>query len=298
MVSVIVLTKNEENDILRCLNSVLWSDDVHVLDSGSMDRTIELAQKFGAKISFNTFTSFGQQRNFALDNLEIKHNWVLFLDADEVATANFREAILSAIDKADDQVAGFYCCWKMMYEGKWLKHCDTFPKWQFRLMRVGMARFKDVGHGQKEDKVEGRIEYIKVPYLHYSMSKGWSEWYDRHNRYSTLEAKVRLHKPPFKIIFAGHGSVRNPALKAWLSRIPGWPVLRFCHAYFYNFGFLEGVPGLIYCINIAIVEFMTQVKMREIRKSMYEEEPSLNIERWKQGRHCDDKLLGVYKKCE
>ncbi|WP_439882591.1 glycosyltransferase family 2 protein [Pontibacter sp. MBLB2868] len=267
MISVIILTKNEEKDLPVCLSSLRWCDDVHILDSGSTDKTIAIAEHFGSKIWTNKFESFGKQRNFALDHLDIKYKWILFLDADEVITESFRQALLDSIRNSGDQVAGYYCCWKMMYEGKWLKYCDTFPKWQFRILRVGMARFKDAGHGQKEDDVKGEIGYIKEPYLHFSMSKGWSEWYKRHNGYSTLEAKARLHLPPFKQVFARHGSIRNPALKAWLSRVPGWPLMRFCHAYFFNFGFLEGIPGFIYCTNIAIVEFMTQVKMRELRCS-------------------------------
>ncbi len=268
MISVIILTKNEERDLPACLKSLGWSDDVHVLDSGSTDKTIDIASEFGAKITSNPFQSFGKQRNFALDNIDIRHNWILFLDADEIVTEKFRKAMIEATEKATEDVAGFYCCWKMMLEGKWLKHCDNFPKWQFRLMRKGRARFKDFGHGQKEDQVMGKIEYIREPYLHYGFSKGWFHWVDRHNRYSGQEAFVRLNNcPPFKNIFTRHGSVRNPALKSWLSRIPGWPMLRFIQAYFFNLGFIEGTPGLIYCANIAYYEFLIQIKMREIKKA-------------------------------
>lgn len=267
MVSVIILTKNEEKDLPICLRSLVWCDDIHVLDSGSTDDTVKIAEQFGVNIWYNPFKSFGKQRNFALDNLQIKYNWVLFIDADEVLTDKFTQALFDAIVNSDDEIAGFYCCWKMMFEDRWLKYCDTFPKWQFRLLRLGKARFKDVGHGQKEDDVAGRIEYINEPYLHYSMSKGWHEWYERHNKYSTLEAKTRLDLPPFKNIFAKHSSIRNPAIKSWMSRLPAWPLIRFCHAYFFNLGFLEGVAGLNYCINIAIVEFQTQVKMREIQRN-------------------------------
>lgn len=268
MVSIIVLTKNEEKDLPACINSVSWSHDIHVLDSGSTDMTIAIAEKAGAVISNNPFTSFGAQRNFALDNLSIKNEWILFLDADEVVTDKFRIAMFDAIDKADDKAAGFYCCWKMMLEGRWLKYSDNFPKWQFRLMRKGMARFTDFGHGQKEDCVQGTIGYIKEPYLHFGFSKGWTHWVDRHNRYSTSESVVRLNDcPPFKNIFSSHGSFRNPALKSWLSRLPSWPFLRFVHAYLINLGFLEGGQGFRYCINMAYYEFLIQIKMKEIRNN-------------------------------
>ncbi len=147
--------------------------------------------------------------------------------------------------KPADEIAGYYCCWKMMLDGRWLKHCDNYPKWQFRLMRKGRARFTDFGHGQKEDKVDGRIAYVKEPYLHYGFSKGWSQWIDRHNRYSTEEAKARLNqKPPFQHIFSSHASVRNPALKSWLSRIPGWPLLPFYPGISAESGFSGRCPRL------------------------------------------------------
>ncbi len=268
MISVIILTKNEEKDLGACLRSANWSDDIHVLDSGSTDKTLDIAISNGAKVSINEFKSFGQQRNYALDHLQINNEWIFFLDADEIITEKFRIAIFAAIKNADNKIAGFYCCWKLLLDDKWLKHSDNFPKWQFRLMRKGMARFTDFGHGQKEYNVLGKIGYIKEPYLHYGFSKGWSHWIDRHNRYSTYEAEERLSNcPPFKNIFSMHGSSRNPALKSWLSKFPGWPFLRFAYTYILGGGFLEGTPGFIYCANMGYYEFLIQIKMREIKKT-------------------------------
>ena len=268
MISIIILTKNEELDLPKCLESVAWSDDVHILDSGSVDRTTDIAYEYGAKVWHKPFESFGKQRNYALDYIDIKYNWLLFLDADEVVTEKFHNEIQKAIKEADNDVAGFYCCWKMMLEDRWLKHCDNFPKWQFRLMRKGMARFTDFGHGQKEGEVTGRIDYIKEPYLHYGFSKGWFYWIERHNKYSSQEAAARVaSRLPLKNIFARHASHRNPALKSWLSRVPGWPILRFIQAYFFNLGFLEGIPGFIYCTNMSYYEFLIQLKIRELKKS-------------------------------
>src|SRR3954447_2353312 len=147
MISVIILTKNEELDLPACLNSLTWCDDVHVLDSGSTDRTVNIARKFGARVSFNLFESVGKQRNFALDNLDTLHDWILFLDADEVITDEFYAIMLKAINTVTNEVAGFYCCSKLMLDKTWLKYSDNFPKWQFRLFRKGRARFTDFGHG-------------------------------------------------------------------------------------------------------------------------------------------------------
>jgi glycosyltransferase involved in cell wall biosynthesis len=275
MISVVILTKNEEHDLPACLHALAWCNDIYVLDSGSTDKTRAIAQQFGAKVRVNYFESFGKQRNVALDHFSFLYEWVLFIDADEIVTPRFRVAMQKAVKKAGSDVAGFYCCWKMMMEGRWLKHCDNFPKWQFRLLKTGMARFTDFGHGQKEKLLGGRIEYIKEPYLHYGFSKGWAHWVERHNRYSGQEAMARLaNRPSLRNIFSAHGSIRNPALKSWLGRIPGWPLLRFCHAYFLNLGFTEGMPGFIYCANIAWYEFLIQVKMRELKKGKRPPQPA------------------------
>ena len=266
MVSIVVLTMNEAADLPICLQSIAWCNDVHILDSGSTDATVSIAQQFNAAVTVNGFESFGKQRNFALENLHLKNDWVLFLDADEVATDDFFLSLKHAISNAGQDVAGFYCCWKMMLNGRWLKRADNFPKWQFRLLHKDRARFTDFGHGQKEGEIIGKINYISEPYLHFGFSKGWFHWLERHNRYSDLEAKARLTDiPVFKNIFSRTQSIRNPALKSWLSKIPGWPVLRFFQAYFLNRGFMDGSPGLVYCINMSYYEFLIQLKMKEIK---------------------------------
>ncbi len=269
MISIIILTKNEECDLPDCLKSVHWCDDIHVLDSGSTDKTVEIAEDLGASVSFNKFEGFGLQRNFAIDNLTLKYDWILFLDADERVTDNFKNCIFKEINNADLDTAGFYCCWKLMLEDKWLKNCDNFPKWQFRIVRKGYTRFIDVGHGQKESIIKGQIKYLKEPYLHYAFSKGWTHWIERHNTYSTKEAIDKLEKrAPFSDIFSRHGSLRNVAIKSWFTILPGWPLLRFFFTYFLRLGFLEGKVGLIYCINIAYYEFLIQIKVRELKKTL------------------------------
>lgn len=267
-VSIIILTKNEAHDLPGLLASIRWCDDIHVVDSGSSDETVNIARAAGADCVDHPFTAFGQQRNWALANCPLQHEWVLFLDADEASTPAFHAALISAIQRAPDSVAGFYCCWKMIVEGRWLKRCDSFPKWQFRLLRRGRATFIDFGHGQKEGEIEGTLEYIREPYLHFVVSKGWSVWLDRHNRYSTQEAVARLRAAPdWKGVFARDPSVRNKALKPLVSRIPGWPLLRFVQAYLLSGGFLEGRPGFTYCVNLAYYEFLIQIKQREMRRN-------------------------------
>lgn len=248
MISILILTKDEELDLPGCLASISWCDDIHVIDSGSIDNTIEIAQQHAARIQLNAFQSFAQQRNWALDHCDVKHEWILFLDADERSTDSFRSAVFNAIDSAPPSFAGFYCCWKTILDGRWLKRCDNFPKWQFRLLRRGRARFCDSGHGQKEGAIDGCINYIPEPYLHYAFSRGWEHWTLKHRRYAMKDAAAILEQQlSIGSLFSSHGSMRNAAIKRLVRQFPGWPQLRFFYSYFLKAGFLEGKEGLSYC---------------------------------------------------
>lgn len=267
MISAVILTKNESRDISRCLKSLGWCKKIHVVDSGSLDNTREQAQELGAIVYENTFVSFGQQRNWALDNCNLDTEWVLFLDADEVATDRFATSLQNACNTASEETAGFYCCWRMIWQDCWLKRCDSFPKWQFRVMRKGRARFADFGHGQKESEIVGTIKFINEPYDHYFMSKGLSHWVERHNKYSGEEALARsTAKFELMNIFSGSSSIRNPALKVLLTKIPGWPLLRFIWMYFFKLGFLEGSTGFAYCVLLANYEFLIKQKIVELKR--------------------------------
>lgn len=247
-VSVLILTKDEQADLPGCLNSVSWCDDIHVIDSGSIDQTVEIARKLGARVRENPFKSFAQQRNWALDNCDIRNDWVLFLDADERSTPAFFEAVTHAAASASPSVSGFYCCWKTMLDGRWLKRSDNFPKWQFRVLRLDCARFADSGHGQKEGVVQGSIAYISEPYLHYAFSRGWKHWVDKHKIYAKQDA-MAIQGQPFSLraLLSRHGSKRNTAIKQLVRIAPGWPIVRFAYSYALKGGFLEGAQGLEYC---------------------------------------------------
>ncbi len=266
--SIVILTKNEEEDLPECLDSLAWCEDLHVLDSGSSDSTLEIADSRGIGISVNEFGSFAQQRNWALDNLSLASKWVLFLDADERSTSAFQADILRSVANADESIAGFFCCWKLMLEGIWLRRSDAFPRWQMRLIRQGRMRFKNVGHGQKETGVKGQLGYVREPYLHHPFAKGWTHWFSKHEGYAKQEAEERLRKPLRKRdLFATHSSIRNTALKKFVVRVPGWPFLRFLHAYMWRMGFLEGRPGFRYCRNIAHYEAMVVRNFRDLRRN-------------------------------
>src|SRR5207248_567279 len=110
------------------------------------DATVNIAKNAGVQCHDHLFSSFAAQRNWAIENCGVRYPWILFLDADEASTPEFQRAVLEAIEQVPDSTAGFYCCWKLIVEDRWLKRCDSFPKWQFRLLRRGRATFVDFGH--------------------------------------------------------------------------------------------------------------------------------------------------------
>lgn len=272
LLTTVILTRDEAADLPRCLAALADWGELVVVDSGSADATVEIARAAGARVYVHPFAGFGQQRNWALASAELSTPWVLFLDADEVATPAFRAAVDAAVAAAPDDVAGFFLCWRTLLEGRWLRRCDSFPKWQFRLLRRGRATFIDSGHGQKEGVIDGRLEYVREPYDHHAFSKGWTHWLDKHNRYSSREAAERLRAAPGArwrdVPRARGGSARNRLLKPLVSRLPAWPLLRFLHMYLLKGGFLEGRPGFVYCLQMAYYEFLIQLKIREPGESV------------------------------
>ncbi len=267
--SILILTRDEERDLPRCLAALQgFGDERVVVDSGSADSTVAIAQAAGARVVPHPFRSFGEQRNWALDCAGLATEWVLFLDADEVATPAFRAGVTEALRSADESVAGFYCCWKTMLGERWLRRSDSFPKWQFRILRSGRARFIDSGHGQKEGEIDGKIGYIREPYLHYAFSKGWEAWWAKHEKYAAQEAQDRAGRASsLRHLFSRDPSRRNRALKPLVSRLPGWPLLRFLHMYVLKGGFLEGPEALVYCRNIARYEALIQKSMSRNARS-------------------------------
>ena len=130
------------------------------------------------------------QRNYALDTIGFKHDWVLHLDADEVVTAALRDEIALAI--ADSRFSAYRIASRLMFMGRWLRFSGMYPSYQVRLGRKDSLRFDQVGHGQRESLGAGQVGTLKNPYLHYGFSKGLADWIERHNRYSTDEARFEL----------------------------------------------------------------------------------------------------------
>ena len=264
--SVLILTLNEEADLPRCLESVAGCDDVVVLDSGSSDRTTEIARQAGARVFHRAFDTFAGQRNFAQREIPFRHRWVFHLDADE----RFTPALLAECTVAAerDDVAGFYVAPRMLWRGRWIPRCTDFPAYQARFARVPDFKFVDVGHGQRE-RPGTRMGWLKEGYLHDLSSSGTSEWLEKHRRYARDEAKAHVANAGggnWRELFAADALLRRRAIKRLSFKLPARPILRFFYQYLLRRGFLDGMPGWEYCRLLARYEGFIAAEIRALKK--------------------------------
>ncbi|WP_182864975.1 glycosyltransferase family 2 protein [Rhodopirellula sp. JC639] len=270
-VSVVVLAKDEARNIQRCLRALRWADELVVVDDGSTDQTVELARSEGARVLEHPFESFAKQRNWVLEHGELRNEWVLMLDADEVATEEFADEIAAAIESAEEDVVAFRTCRKTMLDGAWLKHSDGFPVWIMRLVRRGKAKFEDSGHGEVPvPDVEGKVRTIHAPFVHHAFSRGMDDWWMRHVRYAGREARREIEEQfeeSVWSIFSLDSSVRRRGLRTLSRRLPARGVLRFLYQYVLRGGMLDGSAGWRYCRMMACYESMIAIRKHEWKRS-------------------------------
>jgi len=268
--TAIVLTQDEAANIGECLASLEWADDVVIVDSGSTDDTIRRAREArpDVRVFTNPFEDFGAQRNWALDNTSPRHEWILFLDADERCNEACAQAIRQAV-AAPGQHVGFFLTCRNYFLGRWIKHATLYPSWQLRVMKHGSVRYRKEGHGQRE-VTDGPLGSIANPYDHYGFSKGIAHWIERHNRYSTNEVELilRLRRSPLHLshLFSRNEIKRRRCLKRLAARIGFRPLLRFLYTYILRGAFLDGRAGLFYCLLRVSHEIHITVKLAEAEK--------------------------------
>jgi len=265
MISVLILTLNEEVNIAECLDSVAWADDVLVLDSGSEDRTVDIAKENGARVMHRSFDNFANQRNYGLQEGNLAHDWVLHLDADERVTPALKDVLQEKARYA--AMRAYRVPSKLMFRGTWLKYSGMYPTYQVRFGRRDALTFKQVGHGQRSELSPDRLGTIDEPLLHYAFSKGITDWVERHNRYSNDEAKHALEASKRAIdwsgLVSGGAQRRRRALKDLSYRLPFRPLLRFLYVYIGRLGILDGRPGFDYAMLLAFYEYMIGLKRCE-----------------------------------
>ena len=238
-ISVTLITLNEEQNIVRALKSVAWADDVVVVDSGSTDRTLELAQAQGARVFKNTWKGYGQQKNFA--QAQARHDWVLNIDADEEVPKALAEEIQKSVSAAEAQpgaVYGFFVPRLTWYLGRWIRHGGWYPNYLVRLAHRKHAQWSEP-HVHEALCVQGPTQKLTQPLHHYA--------------FESISDQVLTN---LKYSRQGHFDLVQKGLKPCLLRLILKPIGKFIETYFIKKGFLDGYPGFIISVNAAHSMFL------------------------------------------
>ena len=266
-VSALILTLNEEINIAACLDSLSWCDDIVVLDSQSTDETRTIAARKGARIVTRAFDNWSAHQNWAVSNIEFRHPWVLYLDADERCTPELAADVMRGAS-ADAPQSAFRVRRKDMFMGRWLKHAQLYPTWLVRLFRPSRIRYERLVNPVA--MVDGPTGVLDGHIIHYPFSHGISHWLARHNRYSDMEAvealKVRGEHWTFRALWSRDPNEQRRALKDLFFRLPARPAVKFLYYYLWRRGVLDGRAGLTYATLQAIYEYMIACKTLELER--------------------------------
>lgn len=269
-ISVLVLTKNEQQDLPGCLNSVAWSNDIHVYDSMSTDNTLAIAQQFGATVTQRPFDNWAAHQNWGLHNVPFKHPWVFYIDADERMTPELVQAVQAAVASAKDQVA-FRLQRRDFFLGAWLKHVQT-SSFYMRLFRPEKMRYERLVN--PISIADGPVGEVTGYLDHFPFSKGIGHWIDRHNGYSRFEAQQIVSNRQagqgfswLKAFSARDFHERRYHQKELFYRLPFRPLVKFLLLYVGKRGFLDGRAGFTYAMLQSIYEYFIVLKVREMDAS-------------------------------
>jgi glycosyltransferase involved in cell wall biosynthesis len=268
MISVLILTHNEEENLPACLDAVRWSEDIVVLDSGSTDGTIAIAKAAGARIFYRPFDNERDHRAASL-RLPFRHAWVYCPDADEVTTPELRDEMREVVDDPTRPEVAYRVRFRTIFQNRWIRRSSLYPTWVVRLVKPKHVSFdRMVNLRYRIHGPEGNLQHH---FEHHTFHRGLAAWIDKHNRYSTAEAmeclwSLATTRVRLRDFFSFSPVVRRRALKELSFRLPFRPTLRFLYMYFLRGGFLDGRAGLDYCRLLAMYERMILLKMDEIRR--------------------------------
>jgi glycosyltransferase involved in cell wall biosynthesis len=269
-VSVLICTKNESRNLGDCLKSLSWAEDCVVLDSYSDDDTVDIAREGGARVVPRQFDNFSAHKNWALDHIDFKHDWILIVDADERVTPDLAQEI-AALVAGSPTYNGYYLARQNWFAGTWIRHGGWYPDWNLRLLRRGRGRY-ETRLVHEHILLEGPPGYLKSPLIHYDY-KGIERYFERHNVYSSLEAVEAyrmLTAPDQPQGLPGVWRTRGPERRRFLKNLayrylPARALIKFIWMYFVKLGFLDGRMGFRYCLLHTFYDYQISLKLEELR---------------------------------
>jgi glycosyltransferase involved in cell wall biosynthesis len=244
--SVIIITKNEERHIERCLSSVQFAGEILVVDSGSQDMTCHLAQKMGATVLKHDWPGYGPQKKWATE--QAKYDWVLSIDADEVVSEELSAEIQKKFMELDPKV-GYELPRKSWFMDRWILHGGWYPDRQLRLYHRQHSQWPQAKIHERVQVASGQIRRLQSDLLHYVFTDV-HEQIETNNRYSSLLAQSDFEK----------------GKRFCLSKLLLKPATKFLECYLLKLGFLDGFPGFVIAKNAGYSIFLRIVKLREIER--------------------------------
>lgn len=276
-VTVLIPIRNEAANLPRCLAAVAWAGEIIVVDSQSTDGSIALATAAGASVvQFHFNGTWPKKKNWALETLPFRHEWVLILDADEVMPPGAAAEIGALLAADGAGCAGYWINRRFMFMGGWLRHA-YYPNWNLRLFRHRLGRYEQLVQGATQSgdnevhehiQVAGPTGRLRCEMDHYAFPS-IDVFIEKHNRYSNWEARLDLESglaAPGRPLQSSAVSLRR-RLKRWSRRLPFRPTLRFLYVYLVQGGFLDGTRGYYFARLHAVYEFMSVAKAAELRQA-------------------------------
>jgi glycosyltransferase involved in cell wall biosynthesis len=277
-VEVVMIVRDEEVNLPHSLPAVTgWARKVWVVDSGSTDRTVEVARAAGAEVVHREWQGYARQKNWALDTLPLEAGWVLLLDADERVTPELADRIRAIVDRDPEGLAeaAFHLNRYFVFLGGRIRHCGYYPSWNVRLFRRGRARYeeRDV---HEHMVVDGPVGFIRGADMEHWDRRPLEHHIAKHNRYSTLEARAIWSQErqgtdttlPARLL-GGPLERRRWVKRHVYPRLPAKFLFRFVWMYFLKLGFLDGATGWRFCLFISAYELQIEQKLVELRQAAH-----------------------------
>jgi glycosyltransferase involved in cell wall biosynthesis len=268
MISVLILTKNEEQDLPGCLQSVSWCDDVHVFDSYSDDATTTIAQLAGATVTQRQFDNWSVHQNWGLVNIKFKYPWVLYIDADERVSTELKTTLLQLKLEEPSEIGYEIQRRDFAWNGRWLKHAQISP-YYIRLFRPEKIRYERLVNpitipGGPIGQIAGFLD-------HYPFSKGIKFWFTRHLSYADMEATMRLTDVQGatkfsvrKALFSKDFQTKRYHQKGLFYKMPFRPMIKWLYMVLGRRAFMDGAAGITYATLQSIYEYFIVLKTREL----------------------------------
>jgi glycosyltransferase involved in cell wall biosynthesis len=274
-VSILIPVKNEASNLPRCLAAVAWADEIVVVDSASTDGTQAIAEAHGAQVVQFPFNgTWPKKKNWALEQVPWRHEWVFILDADEVMPPEAEAEFRSIVSDPAPSVVGYWINRRFMFMGQWLKYA-YYPNWNLRLFQHRLGRYEKLtevatasGDNEVHEHVvvQGETGRLRCEMDHYAFPSV-DVFVEKHNRYSNWEARVALDRYLQSSGGLQMGRVGwRRKLKQFSQRLPFRPLLRFLYVYFWQKGFLDGRAGYHFARLHGVYEYLCVVKTVEMKK--------------------------------